>query len=84
MYMVTGVIFFYTTLYNIHVRILLSCRENKAENMETDTPPSQRAHVQQDPTNQAQDRMSIRRSAWEPAWGPVFKNKEHFVEMHLC
>lgn len=52
--------------------------------METDTPPSQRAHVQQDPTNQAQDRMSIRRSAWEPAWGPVFKNKEHFVEMHLC
>lgn len=29
-------------------------------------------------------RMSITRSAWEPCWGPVFKNKEHFVEMHLC
>lgn len=60
-------------------------RENKAENMETDTPPSQRTPVQQDTVpSQAQSRMSIRRSTWEPAWGPVFKSKEHFVEMHLC
>lgn len=43
--------------------------------------PPQRSPGQQ---GQTPAQMGLRRSQWEPCWGPVFKNKEQFVEMHLC
>ena len=52
--------------------------------METDTPVYSREPAQHVPQSQPTAGMSVRRSTWEPSWGPVFKNKEHFVEMHLC
>lgn len=56
--------------------------ENK--HMDTNTPVYTREPAQHVTQSQAATGMSVRRSTWEPSWGPVFKNKEHFVEMHLC
>lgn len=52
-------------------------QQTQDEKQEEDETRRRRQHSQQ-------SRMRITRSEWEPCWGPVFKNKDHFAEMHIC
>jgi hypothetical protein len=40
--------------------------------------------VQEEKKNQEDKKIQESKKVQHGAWGPVFKNKQHFVNMHIC